>query len=153
MFTDVAAQIFTRYVGYDVFRRTVTESVRYERKMGFRLRNTPCIRLIDIKGMAEEWLYEESFGNTDFIAISLGDVTVHQKDDIVALTVPPTMFGTAYSVLEVTYETGFDPLPKDIEQALHEIDSLLENGQITEWNCMLPISVLDVIDKYRKKEV
>lgn len=149
---DRAQSLFERYIGYKFELSTYTAVVVYSER-GAILNSTNVSSIISVRARASEWGYVQYFGNTNWIDISMEHVVIHDKDGRPHLVLPPTMFGTDYSEIEVTYVAGYERIPDDIIFAIREIEQLLGDGTITEWNCILPVTVLDVINKYRKEVI
>jgi hypothetical protein len=147
-----AELLFERYVGYKIQLNTYTEVLHYGDK-GAVIRDDKVIEILSIRAKAAAWVFENFFGGTEWEDIDLAQTVIHEKDGYLYINLPPTLFGTAYSEVEVTYISGHQSVPDDMLDAIQEIESLLKQGVITEWNCILPVSVLDVINKYRKEVI
>lgn len=150
-FMDRAKAIFERFVGYRIEEDIYIEETRCVDNNTPLLKISPVQEIISVKAKAKH-LHSRFFGSTDWVNIDHGHFVIHKQEDKVAISLPPTLFGTEYSQAIVTYKAGLKIVPDDVTTALNEIASLLENGSITEWNCMLPVSVLDVIHRYRKED-
>jgi hypothetical protein len=147
-----AEAIFERSIGYKLRMYEYTDTLQYGAQ-GAVIRNDQVIEILSVRAKASMWEYENFFGNTDWVDIDLGEIVQTEKDGFIYLYLPPTLFGTLYHSVEVTYIAGYSEIPEEIILAIQEIASLLKSGQITEWNCIMPVSVLDVIDKYRKEVI
>lgn len=145
-----AEALFERFVGNRIQLETYTVTLDYGDK-GAVIRNDKVVDVLNVRAKASTWLFEDFFGNTDMIDIDMTQIVTHWLDGNLHINLPPTLFGTPYKEVEVTYVAGYEKIPEDIITALHEIEDLLRAGTITEWNCILPVSVLDVINKYRKE--
>ncbi|HDR8003424.1 TPA: hypothetical protein QCY70_004939 [Bacillus cereus] len=152
-YLERAEALFNRYVGRKVKAERYSEQLRYDGAMGAKLSQTPVVRIVSVKAKTSNWDYNDFFGDTKYIDIDLDQVSLEAKGEATHITLPPTMFGTDYSDVEVEYIAGLEEIPQDVTAAIKEIASLLRTGQITEWNCILPVSIIDVIDKYRKEEI
>jgi hypothetical protein len=145
-----AEALFERFIGDRIQLDTYTDSLPYG-DIGTIIRNDKVVDILKVRAKASNWVFEDFFGNTEWVDIDMSQVVTHWKDGRLHINLPPTLFGTPYKEVEVTYVAGYEEIPEDILTALREIESLLRNGTITEWNCTLPVSVLDVINKYRKE--
>lgn len=145
---ELAKAIFERRVGYRVFHHTVREEAPYQ-PFGVELKQTPVIRLVSVQARANH-IYDGIFGQTDWVEIPVNQVVLHRKDDRAAITLPPTVFGTPYSAVRITYEAGLTTLPADIEEAVQMIAQGLRTGEIDPSSSSLPVPVLEVISRYRK---
>lgn len=147
-----AEAIFERSIGYKIKLDTYTKTLNYGLD-GAVIRNDKVIEILSIRAKASSWVFESFFGQTEWTDIDLAHVVTHMKDGFLYVNLPPTLFGTPYSEVEITYVAGYESVPEDMVDAIREIESLLVSGQITEWNCILPVSVLDVVNKYRKEVI
>jgi hypothetical protein len=148
-----AENLFDRFLGRTLALTTHKDSGRYDKSRNcFMLTNTPFVELVSINGRVKSWFYSEIIGATGLIYIPKEDVVIHRKDDKVAVSLPPSLYGPAYDEVEIEYKAGLTDIPQDINDAILEIAKLLDKGDINEWNCMLPETVIDVINKYQRKE-
>jgi hypothetical protein len=145
-----AEALFERFIGDRIQLNTYTVTLDYGDK-GAEIRNDKVVDILSVRAKASTWIFEDFFGNTDMVDIDMTQVVTHWIDGSLHINLPPTLFGTPYKEVEVTYVAGYEKIPEDILTALREIEDLLRKGTITEWNCILPVSVLDVINKYRKE--
>lgn len=152
-YLERAEAIFERFVGYQIKLNTYTKTFRYDEQYGVLIRNDLINEIVQIRAKASVWEFESVFGDTEWVDINLSEIVTHVGNGSMYITLPPTMFGTTYSDVEVTYIAGHSDVPEDIIGAIIEIERLLTVGTITEWNCILPVSVLDVINKYRKEVI
>jgi hypothetical protein len=148
-----AEALFERLVGYQLNLKTYSKIFPYSNDHGVVIRNDKVVEILDVKAKATEWVYENFFGGTGWSQIDLSHIVISEKDGVVYVTLPPTLFGTSYSDVEITYTAGHERIPDDIIYAITEINRLLEDGTISEWNCTLPVPVLEVIEKYKKEVI
>jgi hypothetical protein len=146
-----AEAIFERYVGYHLNLKTYINIFPYSDENGAVIRNDKVVDILTIRAKANQWMFEKYFGETQWTDIDLNHVVTHEKDGFTYVSIPPTVFGTSYSDVEITYLAGHERIPDDIIDAILEIDRLLEDGTISEWNCTLPVPVLETIEKYKKE--
>jgi hypothetical protein len=121
--------------------------------VGFPLKNIPVVKIISVYGKTSQsgiFEYGKFFGSTDWIELDTNDIVVHTKDDLISLSLPPSLFGTPYEEAKIKYVAGIAETPHDVEEVILEIARLLNAGEIDEWRCFLPVEILDVIEKYRK---
>jgi hypothetical protein len=149
---DRAEALFERHVGYKIRLDTYTKTFHYDDN-GAVIRSDNVVEILSIRAKSSSWMYENFFGNTDWRDIDLEHVVTHERDGFLYVNLPPTLFGTAYTEVEITYVAGHERIPDDMIGAILEIERLLKDGTITEWNCILPVHVLDVINKYRKEVI
>lgn len=149
--SDRASTLFDRLVGYQIGVSTYKETTRYDAKAGHKLRISPLVTLIDVKARTDDWIYGGVFGKTDWTPIDTSLVAVHKRQNDAYITLPMTMFGTHHTEIDVTYTAGLETIPDDVLSTIDEIDALLDNGEITEWNVVLPDRLSDVIDRYKKE--
>jgi hypothetical protein len=147
-----AQALFERYVGYQINLNTYTKTLKYDLD-GALIRNDKVVEILSIRAKTSNWLYQNYFGSTEWFDISLEDVVIHERDGYLYVNLPPTLFDTTYSEVEITYIAGHERVPSDMVDAIQHIERLLIEGTITEWNCILPINVIDVINKYRKEGI
>jgi hypothetical protein len=145
-----AEALFERFIGDRIQLDTYTVTLDYGDK-GAVIRNSNVVDVLSVRAKASTWVFEDFFGNTEWVDIDMTQIVTHWKDGKLHINLPPTLFGTSYKEVEVTYVAGYEEIPEDIIAALREIEDLLRKGTITEWNCILPVSILDVINKYRKE--
>lgn len=141
-----ATALFERFVGYKLDLNTYIKTFPYSNEKGTVIRDDKVVEVLGVKAK-----YEGFFGETEWIDINMGHIVIHEKDDFLYLTLPITLFGIPYSLVEITYISGHERIPDDIIAAITEINSLLEEGTISEWNCTLPVPVLEIIEKYKKE--
>jgi hypothetical protein len=151
-FLERAKAIFERYIGYKVNVNTYTKTMKYDLD-GALIRNDKVVEILSIRAKSANWVYQGYFGSTEWYDINLQDVVIHERNGYLYVNLPPTLFGTDYSEIEITYIAGHEQIPADMVDAVQEIERLLIEGTITEWNCILPVTVLDVIEKYRKEGI
>lgn len=147
-----AESIVERYLREPLGIRTYTDSGPYNKNTNFfQLTHKPLVQIRSIKARAKNWFYSDIIGEASFVNIPVQDVVTHRKDERSAITLPTSIYGTPYDEIEVEYTAGLTELPEDLQHAVKEVARLLESGQIDDWNCILPIDIIDTIDKYRKE--
>lgn len=151
-FLERAEALFERHIGYKINLDTYTKTLKYDLD-GAVIRNDTVVEILSIRAKAANWLYENYFGSTEWFDINLVDVVIHERDGYLYINLPPTLFGTEYAEIEITYVSGHERIPAEMVDAIQQIERLLIEGTITEWNCILPVSVIDVINKYRKEGI
>lgn len=150
---EEALYLFERYLGYKLLETEYTERYRYGWH-GALLKNDYVKRIVSVKGRTDswgDWMSNDAFHESVWIDINPEHCDLHTRGKVSAVTVPSTIFGTRYTEVEVTYVAGLKKMPEDVKEAVNEIASLLRSGDITDWNCIFPNSVHDVLDKYRKE--
>lgn len=71
-------------------------------------------------------------------------------DDV--LDIPPSIFGTKYKKVEITYRAGSEEIPQELQDAVIEIsDELAKHGAMI-WNIPLSERTLMAIRKYHRGE-
>lgn len=147
-----AEALFERLIGYNLIETEYTERSQYELG-GYIVKHTPFVRLINVRALTDGWEYVNYFGKTSWSVVPLNVVTTHKKDVRALIELPPSIYGSLYTEIEVTYTAGLKEAPDDVKDALSQMASLLKSGDITEWRVILPNDVLDVIHRYRKEVV
>lgn len=146
-----AEALFEKYLGFSVFPKEVNEHIRLE-KYGFELRYKPFISLVSIRARTETWGdYGINLGQSVWVDIPLEQTHVFQHDTITLLAIPPTLFGTVYTEVSVTYKAGLFDVPKDLQKAISTVETMIKQGEIDSWNRQMPLEVLEVIDSYKKE--
>ena len=149
-----AGAIFERLIGRKLTITTYIERLENRPLSGLQINHTPLQQIITIRARTSNWGmdfdYGKVFGKTGWIGIDPEDVVVHTKDDKVAISLPPSIFGTPYDEAEITYKAGLLEMPQDVREAVIKMSQLLENHELDEWNCILPSDVIDVVSKYKK---
>lgn len=149
---ESAVTIFERSLGYSLVTGTYTQREN-RAHLGIKLKHSPFVRLTSVRATTSNWVFGHAFGNMDWVDIDPSHVGIHTRGTQAVLALPPTLFGTEYEDAEVTYEAGLQDVPQDVQDAVREIATLLEKGEISEWNCILPVHVIDVIQQYRKESI
>jgi hypothetical protein len=147
-----AEAIVERFLRKPLGVRTYKDFGPYDKTTNFYpLTHKPLVEVLAIKARAKNWFYSDIMGESALVEIPLKDAVIHRKDDRAAITLPPSIYGTPYDEIEVEYTAGLSELPADLQQAINEVADDLKSGKIDDWNCILPIDVIDVIDKYREE--
>lgn len=147
-----AESVFDHFLGFHLGEKEYEEQLRIG-KYGFEIPHMPLIKLISVQGKTENWgPIDFDFGESAWNDIEVEQVSVHPYPNFTLLYVPPTLFGTPYTAVKAKYTAGLQEFPLDVQGSIQIIASLIEKHEIDEWNCQLPVSVLDVIEKYKRKE-
>lgn len=152
MASEIAESIIERYLGYSITPKEHEEHLKLG-KYGFELTYKPFLSLVSVIARTDEWgAPGMSLGQSVWIDIPIHQVHVFTYDSITLLNAPPTLFGTAYTEVKVTYKAGLTDVPDALEEAIKTVTNLIHKGEIDSWNCQLPTDVLEVLDSYRKED-
>jgi hypothetical protein len=154
-YLEQALSLFERFSGIS-FSVTKREEVLRNHVRGVVLTHSPVVELLSFEGRTDNggffFNYKEIFGTTEWQTIDSSHVHISDYRNKKAVTFPPSIFGTPYTEVRVTYLSGISTLPEDVQTSIKQIAELLQSGEITMWNAFLPVEILDVIEKYRKEE-
>lgn len=147
-----AEALFERFVGYKIRLSTYAIVIPNDPR-GAKIPDDKVVEIHKVRAMASEWMFDKYFGNTGWTDIDSDHMVIHHHDGFYYISVHPTLFGTDYDRIEVTYTAGHVKLPDDMISAILEMQRLIEEDIINEWNCILPAHIVDVVDKYRKEMI
>lgn len=146
-----AESLFEQLVGYQLHLNTYQKKFPYSNENGCVIRDDKVVEILSIRAKSDDWVFDEFFGETSWLDIDMNHVVIHEKNGVTYVNLPPTLFGTSYSEVEVTYIAGHQRIPEDIISTILEINRLLEDETISEWNRTLPVHVLEIVEKYKKE--
>lgn len=145
-------ELIERLLGYSLSPKEHTETIK-RREFGFELKHNPFISLISVQARTDEWGYQGvSLGQSVWVDIPTEHIHLYNRSSVKYLVLPPTLFGTEYSEVRVTYKAGLSTIPESLQKALETVEHLVDTGEINAWNCLLPNNVLEVIDSFRKED-
>lgn len=147
-----AESLVELYLGYSISPKEHTDHLKLG-KYGFELNHSPFISLVSVQARTDKWgVPGMELGESVWVGIPLEQIQVFERDSITFLLVPPTLFGTGYTEIKVTYKSGLTEVPEKLKQAIETVSALIDKGEIDSWNRQLPLEILEVTDSYKKED-
>jgi hypothetical protein len=145
-----AEALFERLIGYSLVNRDYNE-IGTVTQGAYALKQYPFSTLLDVKARSANWGYDGIFGKTEWTSIHTQSIFTSTRKNVTTLHLPPTIFGTNHTEVDVTYSAGIIDVQQDVKDAILKIADLIELNEITEWNTNVPDDVAVVIDRYRRE--
>lgn len=126
---DVAEALFERFVGRRLAVDFYTERIKVEHN-AVVVKHTPIVKVARVRALTTDYPYCDALGPTDLCDVDVSHVDKRNG----RLLLPPTLFGTSYTLAEVAYYAGLSEIPPDAERVVTEIADLVSRGAMDQWS-------------------
>lgn len=121
-----ASAIIDAYCKREISIKEYTERIPLTDRGVGHVSFSPVIELRSVKGRPTQGLLGNIFGRPDFEPVDMSQLDIEK--DTGFLSIGYSMFGIPYGELEVTYTSGWDPIPDKVKVACGLVVAKLVNN-------------------------